>query len=116
MISSSYSLLGQNGTLDDYYASIYAVLKDNNCKDAIELTISSHKQSVRRAAGEQGFDIENVATTEGSDFSIKPVQLVLNNNLDRSVREEVKLGLEKIKFTNFNYKVIEDPEGKHNFH
>ena len=106
------SFLGKENTEEAYTATLYAVLKDHACKDAIELTIAGYKKSVKKAADLQGFSIENVETVEGSDFSVKPVQIVLNNNLDVMVKQEIKDGLQKMKFLNFDYKLIEDEESK----
>ena len=45
----------------------------------IALTWESYENAVWQAASEQGYDIENVAATEGTDFSCKPAQLALQS-------------------------------------
>ena len=50
-------------------------------------------QLVCQAALEQGYDIENVAATEGTDFSCKPGQLVIAKFIDCESKKELLIGL-----------------------
>ena len=42
-----------------------------------------------QAALEQGYEIENVAVTEGTDFSYKPAQLVITKFIDCESEKEL---------------------------
>ena len=46
-----------------------------------------------QAALEQGYDIKNVAATEGTDFSWKPAQLVITKFIDNESKKELLSGL-----------------------
>ena len=78
----------------------------------IEQIMFSHQRAVRAAASAKGFDINGVAVTEGDDYSLKPVQIVFNNNLDEEVRSMIKSGLENMSFCGLDYKLIEDKNGE----
>ena len=58
------------------------MLNDHKSTETITLTRESYENVVCQAALEQGFEIENVAATEGTDFSCKPAQLVITNYID----------------------------------
>ena len=62
---------------------------------------------VKEAAKTQGFDMDEVAVTDGPDFSCKPVQLVLTERLEDEVRREVLAGIDKMKFLELDIKVID---------
>ena len=68
--------------LDATAQSLFIVLKDHKSSEVIALTRESYENVVCQAALEQGYEIENVATTEGTDFSCKPVQLVMTKFID----------------------------------
>ena len=61
----------------------------------ITLTRESYENVVRQAALEQGYEIENVAATEGIDFSCKPVQLVITKFIDCESKKELLPGLQR---------------------
>ena len=71
----------------------FQCLKDHKCAEAISLTRKSNKSVVKKAAERQGFEIENVALMEGSNYSDKPAQLVLTSNLDQVSRNDVVGGI-----------------------
>ena len=63
--------------LDATAQSLFIVLKDHKSAEAITITRESHEDVVCQAALEQEYEIENVAATEGTNFSCKPAQLVI---------------------------------------
>ena len=89
---------------------MFSVLKDHNGPKAIELVRRSQKVSLRKSAEERGYRINEVDETEGP--TPRNVQIILNGTLDRKVYTEVKAGLEKIKFANLQYKLVEAPIGR----
>ena len=67
-------------------------------------------QLVCQAALEQGYDIENVAATEGTDFSCKPAQLVITKFIDCESKKELLSGLQHVRNTDLQFKLIDlDP-------
>ena len=63
-----------------------------------------------QAALEQGYEIENVAATEGTDFSCKPAQLVITKFIDCESKKELLSGLQHVRNTDLHLKVIDlDP-------
>ena len=70
---------------------------------------------VEKVASQKGYDLVNVEITDGPDFSTKPVQFVLTERLDETVRKELLAGIEKIKFADLDMKVINCHERKCNF-
>ena len=60
-----------------------------------------------QAALEQGYDIENVAATEGADFSCKPAQLVITKFIDCESKKELLSGLQHIRSTDLHLKLID---------
>ena len=99
--------------MDAYSATLFAVLKDHKCKEAIELVVSSHKSLVQKAAKEMGYEITDVSIKEGESYSTKPVQIVLSERLANVVRAEIVEGLKKMSFTELDYKLINCDDGKH---
>ena len=86
------------------------MLKDHKSAEAITLTRESHENVVCQAALEQGFEIENVAATEGTDFSCKPAQLVITNFIDCESKKELLSGLQYVRNTELHLKLIDlDP-------
>ena len=74
VVSISQNVLG-NSNKSPLYAtaqSLFIVLKDHKSAEATTLTRESYENVVCQAALEQGYDTENVAATEGTDFSCKP--------------------------------------------
>ena len=55
-----------------------------------------------------------MAIREGEDYSCKPAQLVLTSSIDEATKTEIFTGLDQIKFTDLNLKVI-DLSGGGNF-
>ena len=63
-----------------------------------------------QAALEQGYEIENVPATEGTDFSCKPAQFVITKFLDCESKKELLSGLQHVRNTDLHLKVIDlDP-------
>ena len=63
-----------------------------------------------QAALEQGYDIENVAATDGTDFSCKPAQLVITKFIDCESKKELLSGLQHVRNTDLHFKLIDvDP-------
>ena len=93
--------------LDATAQSIFIVLKDHKSAEAITLTRESYENVVCQAALEQGYEIESVAATEGTDFSCKPAQLVI---IDCESKKELLSGLQHVRNTDLHLKVIDlDP-------
>ena len=87
------------------------VLKDHKNKDAIELVVKSHRESIRNAAKEKGYDIDHVSIEDGGNFSVKPVQFVLTDRIDTGVKHEIRSGLDKMQFADVDIKVIDFDSG-----
>ena len=62
------------------------------------LTRESYENVVRQAALEQGYEFENVAATEGIDFSCKPAQLVITKFIDCESKKELLSGLQRAQY------------------
>ena len=77
--------------LDATARSLFIKLKDH--KSAITLTRESCENGVCQAALEQGYEIENVVATEGTDFSCKPAQLFITKFIDCESKKELLSGL-----------------------
>ena len=78
----------------------------------ITLTWESYENVVWQAALEQGHEIENVAATEGTDFSCKPAQLVITKFIDCESKKELQSGLQNVRNANLHLKLIDlDPTG-----
>ena len=65
------------------------MLKDHKSAEAITLTRESYENVVCQAALEQGYEIENIAATKGTDFSCKPAQLVITKFIDCESKKEL---------------------------
>ena len=102
---------GSNDSKTAYSKSLFITLKDHNCKEAMRICRLSQSNFVKSAAEEQGYSMNHVSLTEGDDFSSKPVQLVLKDQLDAKVRLEILTGLEQIKFADFDLKVVDFAKG-----
>ena len=90
--------------------TLFIVLKDHKSAEAITLTRESYEDVVCQAALEQGYEIENVAATEGTDFSCKPAQLVITKFIDCESKKELLSGLQHVRNTVLHLKVIDlDP-------
>ena len=86
------------------------VLKDHKSAEAITLTQESYENVVCQAALEQGYEIENVASTEGTDFSCKPAQLVITKFIDCESKKELLSVLQHVRNTDLHLKLIDlDP-------
>ena len=101
VISIFQNFLGNSNKspLDATAQSQFIVLKDHKSAEAITLTRESYENAVRQAALEQGYEIENVAATEGTDFSCKPMQLVITKCIDCESKKELLSGLQHVRNT-----------------
>ena len=96
--------------LDATAQSLIIVLKDHKSAETIALTRESYENVVRKAALEQGYETENVAATEETDFSCKPAQLVTTKFIDCECKKELLSGLQNVRKTDLNLKLIDlDP-------
>ena len=96
--------------LDATAQSLFIVLKDHKSAEVIILTRESYENVVSQAALEQGYDIENVAATEGTDFSCKPAQLAFTKFIDSESKKELLSELEHVRNTDLHFKLIDlDP-------
>ena len=96
--------------LDTTAQSLFIILKDHKSAEAITLTRESYENVVCQAALEQGYEIENVAATEGTDFSCKPAQLVNTKFIECESKKELLSGLQHVRNTDLHLKVIDlDP-------
>ena len=112
VISIFQKILGNSNKspLDATAQSLFIVLKDHKSAEAITLTRESSENVVCQAALEQGYEIENVAATEGTDFSCKPAQLVITKFIDCESKKELLSGLQHVRNTDLHLKVIDlDP-------
>ena len=90
--------------------SLFIVLKYHKSAKAITLTRESYENIMCQAAIEQGYEIENVAATQGTDFSCKPAQLVLTKFIDFESKKELLSALQHVRNTNLHLKLIDlDP-------
>ena len=78
--------------LDATAQSLFIVLKDHKSAEAVTLTWELYENTVCQATLEQGYEIENVAATEGTEFSCKPAQLVITKFIDCESKKELYLG------------------------
>ena len=91
--------------------ALFIVLTDHKSAEAITLTRESYENVVCQAALEQGHEIENVAATEGTDFSCKPAQLVITKFIDCESKKELLSGLQHVRNTDLHLKLIDlDPK------
>ena len=112
VISIFQKILGNSNKsrLDATAQSLFIFLKDHKSAEAITLTRESYENVVCQAALEQGYEIENVAATEGTDFSCKPAQLVITKFIDCESKKELLSGLQHVHNTDLHLKVIDlDP-------
>ena len=112
VISTFQKFLGNSNKspLDATAQSLFIVLKDHKSAEAITLTRESYENVVCQAALEQGYEIENVAATEGTDFSCKPAQLVITKFIDCESKKELLSGLQHVRNTDLHLKLIDlDP-------
>ena len=101
VISIFQNFLGNSNKspLDATAQSLFIVLKDHKSAEKITLTRESYENAVCQVALEQGYDIENVAATEGTDFSCKPMQLVITKCIDCESKKELLSGLQNVHNT-----------------
>ena len=110
IISIFQNFLGNSNKspLDATAQSLFIVLKDH--KSAITLTRESYENAVCQAALEQGCKIENVAATEGTDFSCKSGQRVITKFIDCESKKELLSGLQHVRNTDLHLKLTDlDP-------
>ena len=89
-----------NNEEDSYAASLFITLKDHKCEEA------SQSRMVRDAASSQGYKVDYVPIKEGQKYSTKPVQLYVTSRCDFSICQEIKEGIDKLKFRGLELKVI----------
>ena len=92
--------------LDAIAQSPFIELRDHRSAEAITLTQESYENVVYQAALEQGYETENVASTEGTDFLCKPVQLVITKFIDCKSKKELLSGLQHARNTDLHLKLI----------
>ena len=112
VISMFQKFLGNSNKLplDATAQSLFVVLKGHKLADAITLKRESYENVVCQAALEQRYEIENVATTEGTDFLRKPTQLVITKFIDCESKEEMLSELQHARNTDLHLKMIDlDP-------
>ena len=93
--------------LDATAQSLFIVLKDHKSAEAITLTRESYEDVVCQAVLQQGYEIENVAATEGTNFSCKPAQLVITKFIDCESKKELLSGLQNVCNIDLHLKVID---------
>lgn len=103
-----YTTLGKDSAIEAYSAMLNQVLKDHNDEEAIRITRLSYHNMVRDAVNKEGVQLQMVDTMETDNVSMKPAQLILTSRLDEDVRRELLSGLEKMKFTQLDLKVINE--------
>ena len=68
------------------------------------------KMQLCQAALEQRYEIEDVAATEGTDFSCKSAQLVITKFIDCESKQELLSGLQHVHNTDLHLKLTDlDP-------
>ena len=89
---------------------LFIVLKDHKSAKATTLTRELYENVVCQAALEQGYEIEDVAATEGTDFSCKSAQLVITKFIDCESKQELLSGLQHVHNTDLHLKLTDlDP-------
>lgn len=53
---------------------------------------------VKNVVRKEGIQLDHVAVTKSSGYSMKPCQLILSMNIDRQVYKDLVWGLSEIKF------------------
>ena len=89
-------------SLDATAQSLFIVLKDHQSAETITLTLDSYENLLCQAGLEQGYEIENVAVTEGTDFSYKPAQLVTTKFIDCESKKELLSELQHVRNTDLH--------------
>ena len=74
------------------------MLKVHKSVEATTLTRESYENVVCQAALEKGFEIENVAVTDGTYFWCKPAQLVITKFIDCESKKELLSGLQRAQY------------------
>ena len=92
-------------------ATLFITLKDHNCQEAVSLTRTSQRSVISEVALSEGHPLHEVALTDGEDFSSHPVQFIITQRIDESVKEELVFGITKVEETGINLKLITS-EGK----
>ena len=93
--------------LDATAQSLFLLLKYHKSAEAITLTRESYENVVCQSVLEQGYEIENVAATEGTDFSCKSAQLVITKFMDYESKKELLSGLQHVRNTDLHLKLID---------
>ena len=103
VISIFQKFLGNSNKspLDATAQSLFIVLKDHKSAEGITLTRESYENVVCQAALEQGYEREE------TDFSCKPVQLVITKFIDCESKKELLSGLQHVSNTDLHLKVID---------
>ena len=83
------------------------MLNDHKSTETITLTRESYENVVCQVALEQGYEIENVAVTNVTNFSCKPAQLVITKFIDCENKKELLYGLQHVRNTNLHLKLID---------
>ena len=107
VISIFQTFLGNSNKspLDATAQSLFIVLIDHKSAEAI--TRELYVNVVCQAALEQGYEIENVAATEGTDSSCEPA---ITKFMDCESKKELLSGLQHVRNTDLHLKLIDlDP-------
>ena len=113
VISIFQKFLGNSNKspLDATAQSLFIVLKDHKSAEVIALTRESCENVECQVALEQGYEIENVAATETTNFPCKPAQLCITKFIDRECKKELLSGLQHVRNTDLHLRLIDlDPK------
>ena len=87
--------------LDAAAQSLFTVLKDR------KLTHELYENVVCQAVLGQGYEIENVAATEGRDFLCKSAQHVITKFIDCESKNELLSGLQHVRNSDFHLELTD---------
>ena len=111
-IFQNFLINSNKSSLDATVLSLFTALNDYKSAETITLIRESYENVVCQAPLEQGHEIENVAATEGTDFSCKPAQLVITKSIDCESKKELLSGLQNVRNADLHLKLIDlDPIG-----
>ena len=87
--------------LDAAAQSLFTVLKDR------KVTQELYENVVCQVVLGQGYEIENVAATEGTDFLCKPAQHVITKFIDCESKSELLSGLQHVRNSDFHLELTD---------
>ena len=87
------TFLGAKSLFDYSASSLFVVLKDHNCQEAVRIITTAQTRSICKAVEDQDYCMNHVEISEGENYSAKPAQLVLTKRIHADVAMEIRAGL-----------------------